>query len=90
MYELNDFEQRRLKNTIRRTAKVLRIAFAGKSDLYIGTYALLTAQTLLTSHFNNECRNEKEHKIVKSNVLRVLSDFTKSIFQMQYKKKEGN
>lgn len=89
MYELNDLEEKKVKNTIRRVAKVLRFAFNGKSDLYIGTYALLTAQTLFMSWLDNDCPNSQEHKTAKSNILRILSEFTKSIFQMQFKKKEG-
>ncbi len=89
MYELNDLEERKVKNTIRRVAKVLRFAFRGKSDLYIGTYALLTAQTLFMSWLDNDCKTPQDYKTAKSNMLRILSEFTKSIFQMQFTKKEG-
>lgn len=89
MYGLNDLEERKVKNTIRRVAKVLRFAFNGKSDLYIGTYALLTAQTLFMSWLDNDCLTLQEHKIAKSNMLRILSEFTKTIFKMQFTKKEG-
>lgn len=87
--QLNDFEQRKVKNTIRRMSKVLQFAFRGKSDLYIGFYALMTAQLLLKRYFDEECNDPTEFKKVKPCILKNLSEFTKSIFKMQFIKKEG-
>lgn len=87
--QLNDLEEKKVKNTIRRMAKVLQFAFNGKSDLYIGFYALMTAQMLLKRYFDEDCTDAAEFKSVKACILNNLSEFTKTIFKMQFTKKEG-
>lgn len=86
MYQLNDLEKRKVENTIHRVVRVLRLTFNDKSDLYIGTYALLTAQALFMSWLDNDCKTPQDYKTAKSNMLRILSEFTKTIFKMQFTK----
>ncbi len=87
--QLNDLEQRKIKNTIRRMSKVLQFAFRGKSDLYIGFYALLTASFLIKRYFEEDCESYQEFKNVKPCVLNSLSELTKTIYEVQFVKKEG-
>ena len=87
--QLNDLEEKRVKNTIRRIATALRFLFNDKSDLYIGFYALLTAQLMLRLYFYEDCNDPTEFKNVKACILKNLSEFTKTFFQMQFVKKEG-
>lgn len=86
---LNDLEEKRVKNVIRRMAKVLQFAFQGKSDLYIGFYALLTARLLIKRYFEEDCVSYQEFKNIKPCVLNSLSELTKTIYEMQFVKKEG-
>lgn len=83
--QLNDLEQKRVKNTIRRMAKVLMFAFSGKTDIYIGFYALMTAQMLICRYFDEDCKNEDEFKNIKRCLLKNLSDFTKTMYAQQFK-----
>lgn len=87
--QLNDLEEKRVKNAIRRMAKVLRFAFSGKSELYIGFYALLTASFLIKRYFEEDCGSYQEFKNVKPCVLNSLSELTKTIYEVQFVKKEG-
>lgn len=87
--QLNNLEEKKVKNTIRRMSKVLQFAFRGKSDLYIGFYALMTAQLMLKRYFDEDCNDPTEFKNVKACILKNLSEFTKTFFQMQFTKKEG-
>ena len=70
--QLNDLEEKRVKNTIRRIATALRFLFNDKSDLYIGFYALLTASFLIKRYFEEDCESYQEFKNVKPCVLNSL------------------
>ena len=83
--QLTEIEEKRVKNTIRRMAKVLMFAFANKTDIYIGFYALMTAQLLICRYFDEDCTNEDEFKNIKRCLLKNLSDFTKTIYAQEYK-----
>ncbi len=83
--QLTDIEAK-IKNTIRKMAKVLSFAFSNKTDLYIGFYALMTAEMLLKRYFDEDCNNEIEFKNVKCCILKNLSDFTKKLYGMQFSK----
>lgn len=87
--QLNDLEEKRVKNTIRRIATALRFLFNDKSDLYIGFYALLTASFLIKKYFEEDCESYQEFKNVKPCVLNSLSELTKTIYEVQFVKKEG-
>lgn len=87
--QLNDLEEKRVKNTIRRIATALRFLFNDKSDLYIGFYALLTASFLIKRYFEEDCESYQEFKNVKPCVLNSLSELTKTIYEVQFVKKEG-
>ena len=87
--QLNDLEEKRFKNTIRRIATALRFLFNDKSDLYIGFYALLTASFLIKRYFEEDCESYQEFKNVKPCVLNSLSELTKTIYEVQFVKKEG-
>lgn len=87
--QLNDLEEKRVKNTIRRMATALRFLFNDKSDLYIGFYALLTARFLIKRYFEEDCESYQEFKNVKPCVLNSLSELTKTIYEVQFVKKEG-
>lgn len=83
--QLNDLEQVKVKSTIRRMAKVLTFAFGNKTDIFIGFYALMTAQMLICRYFDEDCKNEDEFKNVKRCLLKNLSDFTKTMYAQQFK-----
>lgn len=83
--QLNDFEQIKIKNTIRRMVKVLRFAFCNKTDIFIGFFALMTAQTLICRYFDEDCENEDEFKNIKCCLLKNLSDFTKTMYAQRFK-----
>jgi hypothetical protein len=87
--QLTDIEARKVKNTIRRMAKVLSFAFSDKTDIYVGFYALMTAQMLICRYFDEDCKDEVEFKNVKRCLLKNLSDFTKTMYGTQFKGKEG-
>lgn len=87
--ELNSFEEKKVKNTIRRMSKVLQFTFRGKNDLYIGFYALMTAQLMLKRYFDEDCNDPAEFRSVKPCILKNLSEFTKTIYGIEFKKKEG-
>lgn len=87
--QLNDLEEKRVKNTIRRIATALRFLFNDKSDLYIGFYALLTASFLIKRYFEEDCESYQEFKNFKPCVLNSLSKLTKTIYEVQFVKKEG-
>lgn len=87
--QLNNLEEKRVKNTIRRIATALRFLFNDKSDLYIGFYALLTASFLIKRYFEEDCESYQEFKNVKPCVLNSLSELTKTIYEVQFVKKEG-
>lgn len=87
--QLNDLEEKRVKNTIRRIATALRFLFNDKSDLYIVFYALLTASFLIKRYFEEDCESYQEFKNVKPCVLNSLSELTKTIYEVQFVKKEG-
>lgn len=87
--QLNDLEEKRVKNTIRRIATALRFLFNDKLDLYIGFYALLTASFLIKRYFEEDCESYQEFKNVKPCVLNSLSELTKTIYEVQFVKKEG-
>lgn len=87
--QLNDLEEKRVKNTIRRIATALRFLFNDKSDLYIGFYALLTASFLIKRYFEEDCESYQEFKNIKPCVLNSLSELTKTIYEVQFVKKEG-
>ena len=87
--QLNDLEEKRVKNTIRRMATALRFLFNDKSDLYIGFYALLTASFLIKRYFEEDCESYQEFKNAKPCVLNSLSELTKTIYEVQFVKKEG-
>ena len=87
--QLNDLEEKRVKNTIRRIATALRFLFNDKSDLYIGFYALLTASFLIKRYFEEDCESYQEFKNVKPCVLNSLSELTKTIYEVQFVKKGG-
>ena len=87
--QLNDLEEKRVKNTIRRIATALRFLFNDKSDLYIGFYALLTASFLIKRYFEEDCESYQAFKTVKPCVLNSLSELTKTIYEVQFVKKEG-
>ncbi|MCD8025171.1 MAG: hypothetical protein LUE64_06515 [Candidatus Gastranaerophilales bacterium] len=82
---LNDFEEQKLKNNIRKMGKVLRFAFYGKSDAYIGTYALLASQALMESYLNSDCENENEFKQLRACLINTLSEYQKSIYLTKFK-----
>lgn len=87
--QLNDLEEKRVKNTIHRIATALRFLFNDKSDLYIGFYALLTASFLIKRYFEEDRESYQEFKNVKPCVLNSLSELTKTIYEVQFVKKEG-
>ena len=87
--QLTEIEQKKVKNTIRRMAKVLQFAFSDKTDIFVGFYALMTAQMLICRYFDEDCKNEDDFKNVKRCLLKNLSDFTKTMYGTQFKGKEG-
>jgi len=87
--QLNDLQQKQVKNVIRRMQKVLHFAFRGENDIFIGFYALMTAEMLIKQYFDDICEDEVEFKNVKRCLLKNLSDFTKTMYGTQLKGKEG-
>ncbi len=83
--QLNDMEQMKVKNIIRNMAKVLSFGFQGHSDLFIGFYALMTAQMFIMRYFDEECADETEFKNIKRCILKNLSDFTKTMYAQEFK-----
>lgn len=84
--QLTEIEEKRVKNTIRRMARVLMFAFANKTDIYIGFYALMIAQMLICRYFDEDCKDEIEFKNIKRCLLKNLSDFTKVMYAQKFKK----
>jgi len=78
-------EQMKVKNIIRNMAKVLSFGFQGHSDLFIGFYALMTAQMFIMRYFDEECADETEFKNIKRCILKNLSDFTKTMYAQEFK-----
>lgn len=85
MQKLNDLEEMRVKSIIRKMSKVLQFAFKGKTDVFIGFYALMTSQLLIKRFFDEDCASFEEFKALKTCLLKNMSDFQKSIFLMEYK-----
>jgi len=83
--QLNDFEQLKVKNTIRRMVKVLMFAFGNETDIFVGFYALMTAQVLICRYFGEDCHDENEFINVKKCLLKNLSDFTKTMYAQEFK-----
>lgn len=88
--QLNDIDKIRMQNVMRKLAKVLRFAFSGKSDIYIGFYALLTAQAMILSYMKEDCRNKEDFKQIKINLIKTLTEFQKEVFAMSFKEVRGN
>ena len=87
--QINDMDEAKIKNTIRKMQRCLSLAFPDKGDLSIGFYALLTAQVLINRYFDEDCENEVEFKNIKCCLLNNLSEFTKTVFKTQFKKRVG-
>lgn len=83
--QLNDLEQKKIVNTIRKMSKILRFAYPDKTDIFIGFYALMTAQAYILRYFDEDCASEEEFKNMKRNILKQLSDFTKTMYAQDYK-----
>jgi hypothetical protein len=83
--QLTEFEQMKVKNTIRKMARVLMFAFSKNSCLFIGFYALMTAQMFIEKYFDEECQNETEFVNIKRCLLKNLSEFTKSMYAQEFK-----
>ena len=82
--KLSELEEKIIKKTMLKTAKVLLLAFRDKSDIFIGFYALLTAQTFINQFFDG-CESETEFKEIKCCLLRNLSEFQKKIYAVEFK-----
>ena len=83
--QINDLEEQKIKNTIRRMNKVLSFAFAGKSDLYIGFYALLTSKYLISRYFDEDCKDKDEFKNIRKCLVKVLSEYSQMVFKKDFK-----
>ena len=83
--QLTDLEQRIIKNTVKKFAKVLMLAFPDKTFIYIGYYAFLTAQAFIERYFAEEVQDEDEFRNIKRCLLNDLSEYTKSMYAKQYK-----
>lgn len=81
---MTEIEQKKVKNTIRRMAKALYFAFRGENDIFIGFYALMTAQMLICQYFE-DCDDESEFKNIKRCLLKNLSEFTKAVYGTEFK-----
>lgn len=82
---LTEFQEQQVKKVMRRMAKALSFAFAGKSDIYIGFYALLTAQTFISRYFDEDCASKEEFTQIKKSLIANISQFQKNLFAMNYK-----
>ena len=83
--QINDMDEKRIKNTIRRMQKVLAFAFPDKTDLYIGFYALMTSKYLISRYFDNDCETKDEFQHVRKCLVKDLSEYTKMIFSKEFK-----
>ena len=75
-----------IKNTIKKMYCVLTMAFREKSVIWIGYYALLTAETLIFKYLDKECESAEEFKEIQTGMIAVLSEFTKGIYSRRYKR----
>lgn len=85
MPKLTEIDEKRIKNTIRRMAKVLMFAFPNKSDIYIGFYALLTAQNLIKRFFEEDCDNASEFKHLRACLINQISEMQKELYEIKFK-----
>lgn len=83
--ELNDIEIMQMKKIICRMGQVLTFAFADKSQIFIGFYALLTAQMIIQQYFDEECSDIEEFKTVQKSLLKNESDFIQSLYKLEFK-----
>lgn len=85
MQKLNDLQEMKVKSIIRKMSKVLQFAFRGRTDVFIGFYALMTAQLFIQRYFEEDCESFEEFKALKTCLLKNLSEFQKSIFLVEFK-----
>jgi CRISPR/Cas system CMR subunit Cmr4 (Cas7 group RAMP superfamily) len=83
--QLNDMEQAKIRNTIRKFSKALIFAFPDKTDIYIGYFALMTAQMFINRYFDEDVATETEFKNIKRCLLADISEFTKNLYSKTYK-----
>ena len=85
MPKLTELDEKRIKNTIRRMAKVLCFAFPNKSDIYVGFYALMTAQNLIKRYFDEDCTDASEFKHLRACLINNVSEMQKQLYEMKFK-----
>lgn len=83
--QINDFDEKRIKNTIRKMQKCLSFAFPDKTDLYIGFYALMTSKYLISRYFDEDCATKDEFQNVRKCLIKDLSEYSKMIFSKEFK-----
>ena len=83
--QLNDLEQKKIANTIRRMYKALVFAFPNKSEEFISAYALLTSKNIINRYFDETCKSKDDFVNARKFFIAQLSEYSKMIFSKEFK-----
>jgi len=89
--QLNDIEEKKVKNTVRKFAKVLRLAFMNKDDGHIGFYALLAGFNLVMEYLETMSKENDwdDFQCCKISLINLLTNFQSNVFKIQFNESEG-
>lgn len=81
--ELTEFENKKVQHEIKRMAKAINLAFYGRTDIFKGFYALLTARAFIRRYFAEDVTDPIEFKEVRVCLNKVLSEFMQEVFSAE-------
>lgn len=83
--QLTELENKRVEKEIKRMRKAINLSFYGRTDIFKGFYALLTARTFIRRYFAEDVNDATEYREVRICLNKILSEFMQEVFLMEFR-----
>lgn len=82
---LTEIENQKVKNTIKKFARIINLAFAKEKDNFKGVYCLLCSQVFIEKYLTENCEDKDEFNEIRVWLYKVLIQYAQNVFAMEYK-----